>query len=117
MIHTLPKLGYSYDALEPYIDARTMELHHTKHHQTYIDKLNTALGDYPDFQEYLVDEEPGEARGDLAHGLRRAALVHQPVHFLEDGSVEEVRTAHIVTGEPDDAIGHLPTYPQPTISP
>jgi Fe-Mn family superoxide dismutase len=43
MNHTLPKLDYAYDALEPYIDARTMEIHHTKHHQTYIDKLNAAL--------------------------------------------------------------------------
>ena len=42
-IHTLPPLPYAYDALEPYIDARTMEIHHTKHHQTYVDKLNAAL--------------------------------------------------------------------------
>jgi Fe-Mn family superoxide dismutase len=40
---TLPKLDYAYNALEPYIDARTMVIRHTKHHQTYIDKLNTAL--------------------------------------------------------------------------
>ncbi len=40
---TLPKLNYNYDGLEPYIDAQTMELHHSKHHQTYIDKLNDAL--------------------------------------------------------------------------
>ncbi len=39
----LPKLSYSYDALEPHIDARTMEIHHTKHHQAYINGLNAAL--------------------------------------------------------------------------
>jgi superoxide dismutase, Fe-Mn family len=39
----LPDLPYAYDALEPYIDAQTMELHHSKHHQTYVDKLNGAI--------------------------------------------------------------------------
>ncbi|RCV87370.1 superoxide dismutase [Billgrantia montanilacus] len=43
MPHTLPELPYAYDALEPYIDAMTMEIHHSRHHKTYVDKLNAAL--------------------------------------------------------------------------
>ena len=42
-MHTLPKLPYAYNALEPYIDELTMTIHHTKHHQAYIDKLNAAI--------------------------------------------------------------------------
>ena len=56
MTHQLPELPYDYDALEPYIDARTMEIHHTKHHQTYVDKLNAALGDFPDLQRQSPEE-------------------------------------------------------------
>jgi len=43
MAHSLPDLGYSFDALEPHIDAQTMEIHHDKHHNTYVSKLNDAL--------------------------------------------------------------------------
>lgn len=45
MAYELPKLGYEYNALEPHIDARTMEIHHTKHHKAYIDKVNAAIKD------------------------------------------------------------------------
>ncbi len=43
MAYTLPSLPYAYDALEPHIDARTMEIHHGKHHQAYITKVNAAI--------------------------------------------------------------------------
>ena len=48
MAHSLPDLPYAYDALEPIIDARTMEIHHTKHHNTYVTSLNTALEGHDD---------------------------------------------------------------------
>jgi superoxide dismutase, Fe-Mn family len=56
MAHELPKLPYGYDALEPHIDARTMEIHHTKHHQTYINNLNAALEKHPDLQGKSVED-------------------------------------------------------------
>ena len=49
-MYKLPDLGYSYNSLEPYIDEQTMRIHHTKHHQAYIDKLNAALEKYPELQ-------------------------------------------------------------------
>lgn len=56
MRHELPELPYAYHALEPYIDARTMEIHHTKHHQTYVDKLNAVLEKYPNLQGRPMEE-------------------------------------------------------------
>ena len=56
MAYELPALPYGYDALEPHIDAQTMEIHHTKHHQTYITKLNGALEGYPDLASKSVDD-------------------------------------------------------------
>ncbi|MEM3374025.1 MAG: superoxide dismutase [Candidatus Woesearchaeota archaeon] len=52
----LPKLPYKYDALEPYIDAKTMEIHHTKHHQAYVDNANKALEKYPELLKKPVEE-------------------------------------------------------------
>jgi Fe-Mn family superoxide dismutase len=56
MAHELPKLPYPYDALEPYIDARTMEIHHTKHHQGYVNNLNAALEKAPELQKKSLDD-------------------------------------------------------------
>jgi Fe-Mn family superoxide dismutase len=56
MTYQLPDLPYDYSALEPHIDARTMEIHHTKHHKTYVDKLNAAIEGHSDLEYDNVDD-------------------------------------------------------------
>jgi superoxide dismutase, Fe-Mn family len=56
MSHELMKLPYSYEALEPYLDAKTVEIHHWKHHQNYVNNLNTALETLPEFQNLALEE-------------------------------------------------------------
>ena len=56
MSYTLPSLPYAYDALEPHFDKQTMEIHHTKHHQTYVNNANTVLEAYPELAKYSVEE-------------------------------------------------------------
>ncbi len=83
-MYELPKLTYSYDSLEPHIDAQTMEIHYTKHHQGYINKLNTALENHSELQDkpledllWTLDSVPEEIRkavrnnggGHLNHSL------------------------------------------------
>jgi len=56
MAFTLPPLPYAFDALEPYIDARTMEIHHDKHHAGYVNNLNAALEKAPELQSRSLDD-------------------------------------------------------------
>jgi Fe-Mn family superoxide dismutase len=56
MAHVLENLPYAYDALEPHIDARTMEIHHTKHHAGYVAKLNAALEQHADLKGKAIDD-------------------------------------------------------------
>lgn len=56
MKHSLPTLPYDYNALEPHIDAKTMEIHYSKHHQAYIDKLNAVLEKYPQYADRELSE-------------------------------------------------------------
>jgi len=53
---TVPPLPYAYDALEPFIDARTMEIHHDKHHAAYVANLNKAVAEYPDVAKMSVED-------------------------------------------------------------
>lgn len=79
MKYELPKLPYAYDALEPYIDAKTMEIHYTKHHQTYVTKLNEALEKYPK----LADKPLEELLGNLSvvpEDIRTAVRNHGGGH-------------------------------------
>ncbi|HSX25048.1 MAG TPA: superoxide dismutase [Candidatus Andersenbacteria bacterium] len=56
MPFTLPKLPYEFNALEPHIDAKTMEIHYTKHHQAYLDKLNAAIEKHPELSEKSIED-------------------------------------------------------------
>ncbi|MHC4818091.1 MAG: superoxide dismutase [Planctomycetota bacterium] len=71
MAHELPPLPYAYDALEPHIDARTMEIHHGKHHQAYINNLNKALEAHPDLAVRSVEDLLGDLRA-IPDGIRVA---------------------------------------------
>lgn len=80
MKYELPKLPYLYDALEPHIDARTMEVHHTKHHQGYVDKLNAALEDHEDLAEKSLEELFAEIES-LPEGVRTAVRNNGGGHY------------------------------------
>lgn len=74
MPHTLPALPYAYDALEPHIDAQTMEIHHSKHHQTYINNLNAAI-EGTEWAEWPVEKLVGAVK-QLPEKLQ-AAVINQ----------------------------------------
>jgi len=78
-MHTLPKLPYAYDALEPHIDARTMEIHHAKHHQTYVDKLNEAIAKNPELASWTVEKLLKEIKG-VPDDIRQAVINHGGGH-------------------------------------
>ncbi|MCA9097459.1 MAG: superoxide dismutase [Planctomycetaceae bacterium] len=71
MAYTLPALPYAYNALEPHIDARTMEIHHTKHHQAYINNVNNALKDHPALAAKSVEDLISDLSA-IPEGIRTA---------------------------------------------
>ena len=79
MTYTLPKLNFDYAALEPHIDAKTMEIHHTKHHQTYVDKLNDALKDLPEISAKPIEEVLKDIDS-VPENVRQAVINHGGGH-------------------------------------
>ena len=79
MAHTLPTLPYAFDALEPHFDARTMEIHHDKHHATYVNKLNAALSSHADLQAKTVEDLLANLAS-LPDGVRTAVNNHGGGH-------------------------------------
>ncbi len=80
MNHILPELPYSHDALEPFFDSQTMEIHHSKHHQTYVDKLNAALKGN-DRLEKLDVEQLLRNLNEVPEDIRTAVRNHGGGHF------------------------------------
>lgn len=79
MAHSLPDLPYAYDALEPVIDARTMEIHHTKHHNTYVTSLNAALEGHDDLAAKSVEDLISDLDA-VPEGIRTAVRNHGGGH-------------------------------------
>ncbi len=79
-MHTLPELPYGYDALEPYIDEETMRIHHTKHHQAYVNKLNAALEGHTDLQQKSV-EDLLRGLAEIPEEVRTAVRNHGGGHY------------------------------------
>jgi len=77
---SLPKLPYAYDALEPYIDAQTMQIHHDKHHQAYVDNLNKAIAGEASLAKMTV-EELLQGLDSLPAGVRTAVRNQGGGHF------------------------------------
>ena len=80
MPHQLPELPYSYDALQPYVDAKTMELHHDMHHRTYIEKLNKALEGHLELQDKPMNELLADL-GTVPKEIRTAVRNNGGGHF------------------------------------
>lgn len=83
MAFELPKLPYAYEALEPFIDAQTMTIHHTKHHQAYITNLNAALEKHPELGGWSLEDLVARL-GDVPEDIRTAVRNHGGGHYNHD---------------------------------
>ena len=103
MIHKLPELQYAYSALEPYIDTQTMEIHHTKHHQTYVDKLNAELERHKDLQDKTVEDLLRNLQS-VPESIGTAVRNHGGGHFNHSFFWPLLRKETTFSGDVADAI-------------
>ena len=109
MAYELAPLPYDYAALEPFIDAETMKLHHDKHHQTYITNVNAALANHPDLAAKSVDDLISDLNASPRRHSQRGAQQRrrplQPHHVLDHHGpgqyVRRWRSAHRRHRRPD----------------
>ena len=102
MAHAFPPLPYDYGALEPHIDARTMEIHHSKHHQTYVSNLNAALEKAPELQGKTLEQLLGNLDA-VPESIRTAVRNNGGGHW--NHSMFWQLMAPGGSGEPDGKIG------------
>lgn len=104
MTHILPDLPYAYDALDPYIDAKTMEIHHTKHHQTYVDKLNAAIKGKASLESLTVEQLIGNL-GEIPEDIRTPVRNHGGGHANHSFFWLTLKKDVAVSGPVVEAIG------------
>jgi len=115
MAHQLPSLPYAFDALEPHIDAKTMEIHHDKHHAAYVSKLNGALEAHPDLMSKSIESLLGDL-GAVPESIRMAVRnngevwvvnhLSDSVSIVADGGTSDLRVTRtlLVGDEPRDIV-------------
>lgn len=104
---TLPDLDYAFDALEPYIDAKTMEIHHDKHHAAYVEKLNAAIQKVPDFADKQIEEILVKIE-DIPEGFRQAVINNGGGHHNHKLFWETMKPGG--SKAPADNLGEAITY-------
>lgn len=113
---TLPEMPYEYNALEPHIDATTMEIHHTKHHATYVAKLNEALENYPEHKNKQIEELLATANtlaADVQAAVRNnGGGHHNHTLFWESMAPGGVVISPELTSKLNSAFGSLDNFKQ-----
>ncbi|KKU91444.1 MAG: Superoxide dismutase [Candidatus Jorgensenbacteria bacterium GW2011_GWA1_48_11] len=106
MKHELPKLLYAYDALEPYIDARTMEIHYAKHHQAYVNKLNEALAKHSELEVKTIEELLKDLEA-VPEDVRMAVRNHGGGHYNHSLFWDLMAPFDATQGRPKEPEGEL----------